>query len=398
MPRDIDPRTVVGGKVHALACHVTSEAETKRVYGSNWKSATVNGTVLEVRKRTKANNKNLQTYVYASYMFPSEVSRSKELHLKSVKKFWPTDEPATTTVPPPIQVGPTIDPPIPPPAPPAPPAQWESPTANQQPTNAAMEKEIESFVTDVTVNYEQQPTTPLPNPPPPQQLPIQPPAAAPPQPTINPALCPHGTEWEEASCIPEVNGFVPKIDWAITTTMGEMIGPTNYEKAAEWTRFDTFMQMFPRLHLMTIVRETNFELNKKQEKMTTSEEIIKLFGILILITRFEFGSRASLWSAVQQFKYIPTASLGRTGMSRNRFDILFSCLRFSKHPEVRPHDMSSEAWRWTLVDDFVKAFNDHCERHFVPSELICVDESISRWYGQGGHWINAGLPCYEGKG
>ena len=79
-------------------------------------------------------------------MFPSEVSRSKELHLKSVKKFWPTDKPATTTVPPPIQVGPTIDPPIPPPAPPAPPAQWESPTANEQPTNEVMEKEIESLL------------------------------------------------------------------------------------------------------------------------------------------------------------------------------------------------------------------------------------------------------------
>ena len=82
MPRDVDPRTVVGGRVHALACHVTSEAEAKRVYGSNWKSATINGTVLEVRKRTRDNNKNVQTYVYASYMFPTEVSRQKELHLK----------------------------------------------------------------------------------------------------------------------------------------------------------------------------------------------------------------------------------------------------------------------------------------------------------------------------
>ena len=26
--------------------------------------------------------------------------------------------------------------------------------------------------------------------------------------------------------------------------------------------------------------------------------------------------------------------------------------------------------------------------------MICVDESISRWYGQGGGWINAGLPHY----
>ena len=26
--------------------------------------------------------------------------------------------------------------------------------------------------------------------------------------------------------------------------------------------------------------------------------------------------------------------------------------------------------------------------------MICVDESISRWYGHGGHWINIGLPMY----
>jgi Transposase IS4 len=25
---------------------------------------------------------------------------------------------------------------------------------------------------------------------------------------------------------------------------------------------------------------------------------------------------------------------------------------------------------------------------------ICIDESMSRWYGQGGDWINAGLPHY----
>ena len=25
---------------------------------------------------------------------------------------------------------------------------------------------------------------------------------------------------------------------------------------------------------------------------------------------------------------------------------------------------------------------------------MCADESISRWYGLGGHWINMGLPMY----
>ena len=30
----------------------------------------------------------------------------------------------------------------------------------------------------------------------------------------------------------------------------------------------------------------------------------------------------------------------------------------------------------------------------TPSQRIVVDESISRWYGLGGHWINMGLPQY----
>ena len=29
-----------------------------------------------------------------------------------------------------------------------------------------------------------------------------------------------------------------------------------------------------------------------------------------------------------------------------------------------------------------------------PSETICVDESISRWYGLGRDWIDVGLPHY----
>ena len=36
----------------------------------------------------------------------------------------------------------------------------------------------------------------------------------------------------------------------------------------------------------------------------------------------------------------------------------------------------------------------HRASYFNPSEMICVDESMSCWYGQGGHWINHGLPQY----
>ena len=38
--------------------------------------------------------------------------------------------------------------------------------------------------------------------------------------------------------------------------------------------------------------------------------------------------------------------------------------------------------------------NEHRSSRVCPSELICVDESMCKWYGQGGNWIRKGLPMY----
>ena len=56
--------------------------------------------------------------------------------------------------------------------------------------------------------------------------------------------------------------------------------------------------------------------------------------------------------------------------------------------------MLSERWRWSLIQDFVDRINEHRASFYHPSDIICVDESISRWYGLGGSWINKGLPMY----
>ena len=74
-------------------------------------------------------------------------------------------------------------------------------------------------------------------------------------------------------------------------------------------------------------------------------EAFKFFGILRLITRFEFEERAELWSEDSPFDYVPTANLGKTGMSRNRFDAIFSCQRYSSQPEECPNDMTDEQYR-----------------------------------------------------
>jgi Transposase IS4 len=81
-------------------------------------------------------------------------------------------------------------------------------------------------------------------------------------------------------------------------------------------------------------------------------------------------------------------------MSRDRFDQLVSNLRFSKATTLRPEGMGHETWRWKRVDDFVEAYNTYRKSNFIPSDLLCVDESMSRWYGIGGDYINKGLPMY----
>ena len=60
--------------------------------------------------------------------------------------------------------------------------------------------------------------------------------------------------------------------------------------------------------------------------------------------------------------------------------------------------MSAEQFLWLLIYGFVKEFNDCRAAKVTPSDIICVDESISQWYGQGGHWINHGLPMYVAIG
>jgi Transposase IS4 len=47
-----------------------------------------------------------------------------------------------------------------------------------------------------------------------------------------------------------------------------------------------------------------------------------------------------------------------------------------------------------VVNDFVSTFNTHRRIVVTPTMLVGVDESIARWYGQDGHWIDIDLPHY----
>ena len=127
---------------------------------------------------------------------------------------------------------------------------------------------------------------------------------------------------------------------------------------------------------------------------TTMGEIVKFLGTLILMTRVKVKKRRNLWSTSSVSKYLPAYNFGKTGMSRHRWDTLWKCLRWSDQPSERPDEMSHEHWRWMLIRDFVDRFNEHRSTWFIPSKRICVDESMSEWYGLGGNWISMGLPVY----
>ena len=57
-----------------------------------------------------------------------------------------------------------------------------------------------------------------------------------------------------------------------------------------------FLMLFPPEQLQLIPQLTNSELAMVRKNYTMAGEIVKFFGVMLLVTRFEFGSQASLWS------------------------------------------------------------------------------------------------------
>ena len=153
--------------------------------------------------------------------------------------------------------------------------------------------------------------------------------------------------------------------------------------------------MFPPNHLIKIITLTNVRLEAKGHEDITKGELVKFFGIIILGSRYEFGSRRYVWSTTSVSRLIDVPNFGaRTGMQQGRFDAIWSCIRFSECPEERHTGITSMAHQWMLVDDFIESLNDYRAASYSPSDQICVEKSISRWYGLGDHWINIGPPNY----
>ena len=214
---------------------------------------------------------------------------------------------------------------------------------------------------------------------------------------FNEATPKNNQKWYHPNGKPIVMDPVKPVKWSVTDSFGNVYYPGCAQPPL--SKLNAWMLMYGDTCLNAFVDCTNIELKKRgEDPFTDLGEAIRFQGIMRLITRFEFANRRDLWVTKPnpKHKYMPAPAFGRTGMSRDRFDIIFRCQRYSKQPDVPPEGMSSytEGYRWMLVDDHIKNFNDWRATMFKPGTYIVVDESIFRWYGHGGDWINWGLPHY----
>lgn len=384
----VDYRKVIGATVIAKACHVTSNAECSRPYGSAKSSKTLEGIVVDVVTERNEKTHRSTMKVTADYDFGGGTVKRATINIQSLVA---KEREESVEIPTGMPVAPVV----------AAAARRGSPTSEITEINNTTAT-ITTFPT-TTMNeaespMEVDPTVPVAFVSTPirrnfdDNIFVETPTNATVAAGIDspnrsiPVATAHGLDWYDLpnTAMKEVNGSVLFRDWGVRTPTGN-IWRTECNIDEQISRMDVFLQMFPPVMLNTILKSTTTILKDINKKETTKGEILKFFGVVLLATKYEFTKRSTLWSNSPPSKYESAPSFGRTGMR---------CIRFGEQPTIRLPDMSSEKYRLLLVDEFVDSFNEHHAALFIPSDLICVDELISRWYRQGGDWINHGLPMY----
>jgi Transposase IS4 len=168
----------------------------------------------------------------------------------------------------------------------------------------------------------------------------------------------------------EVNGPIAPMKWRFMGNDGSYMEPNDDLSDSKRSPIDYFMATMPGSTLRRIVSETSEKLCDKDMEPICIAELLRFFGVCILITRCEFEQRRDLWSLSTGCRFLNPANLGMTGMSRNRFEAIWTMLTFSKQEPTKPDDMSSGEHRWQLVDDFVDDYNRHRRSCFRPSERV----------------------------
>ncbi len=110
---------------------------------------------------------------------------------------------------------------------------------------------------------------------------------------------------------------MPKQWYHIFDNYGNKLHP-GMDEGASLSRLDAFRICFPIEQMKLMLTLTNMELVKKRKVATTEGELIKFFGILVLMTRLRCWNRDELWYPKDTYKYQPSFNMADTGMSKYR--------------------------------------------------------------------------------
>jgi hypothetical protein len=179
---------------------------------------------------------------------------------------------------------------------------------------------------------------------------------------------------------------------SVRNEVGENFYPKQPNSAINgMSAMDFFLLMYTPRKLVAMVDLINIELEKLEANTTNTLELLKFFGVLILMTSFEFTSRASLWSSVAPTTYQPAPHFGLTGMLKHRFDDLFRAIRWSTQPIERAENkvLSSIGGSWWMT-------SSQTSKTTMQPILLCPTQLCRRIHEPlvqpGGHWINHSLP------
>lgn len=156
------------------------------------------------------------------------------------------------------------------------------------------------------------------------------------------ATC-HGVDWMEGEMDFPINGPFIHQTWKLTDQCTGAEHTPGCDPKGKLKAIDFFLTVFPREQLQLMEQETNMALVFDGHPKITGRELLKFFGVLMLIARFEHSERAHLWRSQSRCKCIPASNFGeRTGVSRDRWNAILSHLAWSAQPPEGPEGMSSE--------------------------------------------------------
>ena len=160
---------------------------------------------------------------------------------------------------------------------------------------------------------------------------------------------------------------IKECQWYFYNRLGEKVYPGG-NRGRKLSRLDVFKEMFPPRQLVLMVVLMNKELAEKKHKDKCESELLKFFGVMILLTQMRIRERRTAWDSgcFNNWKYMPRPPLQKSGMPRWQYDQIWSCIRFLDQPKVRPEGISHAQHRWMLIEDFVCNFNSQKADNFVP--------------------------------